>query len=420
MTMRLARHTIAPALLVLLLAGGGFWWYTHFERVPDKVHTGLQGKARDDPYLAAKRLLATSGIRVVEAGPGAPPGAKFDALPIAGTLLLGDRRHVLMTPARVQRLLAWIDGGGHLIVEAEYPGRPDPLLSALGLGRTDLMRPGPASKSPAEGIPAADEPSASRPRPARLPRPVITDVTPPGAGRVLKVEFGAYQSLSDPRNLAQWRAADETGLRLVSYGRGAGRVTAASNFDWLVYRGAGESDDPRLQPPHIGKYDNAELLVRLARQNPAHASGALRLAWGDDDVSTWSWLIEHAWMALLAAGAALALWLWRVAPRFGPLEAEAAPAEQRLIRHVEATGRFYWKHLSPGGVYATLHAAFMQRLTERRPGLARRANAERNAELAQLIGARPDAVTRALDAPVRGTGEFIRDTALLQRLTQKL
>ena len=52
--------------------------------------------------------------------------------------------------------------------------------------------------------------------------------------------------------------------------------------------------------------------------------------------------------------------------------------------------------------------------------LFRSASAERNAELAQLIGARPEAVARALDAPVRGTGEFIRDTALLQRLTQKL
>lgn len=420
MTIRLARQTIAPTLLVLLLGGGGLWWTINFERVPDRVYTGLQGKALDDPYLAAKRLLAASGIQVAETRPGAPPGAKFDGLPVAGTLLLGDRRHVLMTPARVQRLLAWIDGGGYLIVEAEYPGRPDPLLSALGLGRADLVRPRPASKSATEPKPDTDEPSASAPRRARLPQPVITDVVLPGAGRVLKVEFGAYQSLSDPKNLAQWRAADATGLRLVSYARGAGRVTAASNFDWLVYRGAGESDDPRLQPTHIGKFDNAELLVRLARQNPAHASGALRLVWGDDDVSTWSWLIEHAWMALLAACTLLALWLWRVAPRFGPLEAEAPPAEQRLIRHVEATGRFYWKHLSPSGVYATLHAAFMQRLAERRPGLARRASAERNAELAQLIGARPEAVARALDAPVRGTGEFIRDTALLQRLTQKL
>ena len=406
------RIPIVPAVISVLLTIAGVWWYANFERASERVHTGLQGKARDDPYLAAKRLLSASGIAVTETSASASASTKFDALPATGTLLLGDRRHLLMTPARVQKIVAWVDGGGHLIVEAEFPGRPDALLTALGLTRMDLVRPKPPANS-------APEPK-SEPRRTRRPPTMITEVGLPGEARPLKVEFGAYQSLGDPKSLAQWKAADPSGLRLVSFTRGAGRVTASSNLDWMIYRGTSDTDDPGRQPAHIGKFDNAELLVRLVRQNPAHAVSPLRLVWGDDEVSLWSWLTEHAWMAMAAACVLMVLWLWRVAPRFGPLEAEAAPAEQRLIRHVEATGRFYWKHLSPPAVYSTLHDAFMHRLAERRPGLAQRERGARNAELAQLVGARPEAVARALDAPVRSAGEFIRNTVLLQRLSQKL
>ena len=411
---------LVPAVVSVLLLIAGIWWYANFERVSERVHTGLQGKARDDPYLAAKRLMSASGIAVAEIGASASPGTKFDALPAGGTLLLGDRRHLLMTPARVSNILGWVGSGGHLIVEAEFPGRPDPLLTALGLTRMDLIRPKPAARSTAEPRAGADDEPKSAARMPRRPPTVITEVALPGDARALKVEFGAYQGLGDPKSLAQWKAADPSGLRLVSFTRGAGRVTAASNLDWMIYRGAGDTDEPGRQPVHIGKFDNAELLVRLVRQNPAHGGSPLRLVWGDDEVSLWSWLTEHAWMAMAAACVLLVLWLWRVAPRLGPLEAEAPPAEQRLIRHVEATGRFYWKHLSPTEVYSTLHAAFMHRLSERRPGLARRERGARNAELAQLVGARPEAVARALDAPVRNAGDFIRNTVLLQRLSQKL
>ncbi len=419
-----AQIPIVPAVTAVLLLIAGLWWYASFERVSERVHTGLQGKARDDPYLAAKRLLNASGIAVAETSAGASAGTKFDALPVGGTLLLGDRRHLLMTPARVSNILGWVDRGGHLIVEAEFPGRPDPLLTALGLTRMDLVRPKPAAKSSPEPESAQKADAEEGPRSAlhrtRRPPTVVTEVVLPGDARALNVEFGAYQGLGDPRSLAQWKAADPTGLRLASFTRGAGRVTAASKLDLMIYRCAGDKDDPGLQPANIGKFDNAELLVRLVRQNPGHAGSPLRLVWGDDEVSLWSWLTEHAWMAMAAAGVLLALWLWRVAPRFGPLEAEAPPAEQRLIRHVEATGRFYWKHLSPPEVYSTLHAAFIHRLAERRPGLAQRERGARNAELAQLVGARPEAVARALDAPVRTAGEFIRNTVLLQRLSQKL
>ena len=141
---------IAPALAVMLLIGAAVWWARNFERVPERTYVGLQGKARDDPYLAAKQLLQASGIAVSETAAAASAAAKFEQLPATGTLLLGDRRHVLMNPQRVEKLLAWVAAGGHLLVEAEFPGRPDPLLTALGLTRGELVRPARVAR-PAPG-----------------------------------------------------------------------------------------------------------------------------------------------------------------------------------------------------------------------------------------------------------------------------
>ncbi|MEO7727815.1 MAG: hypothetical protein ABIS45_11225, partial [Burkholderiales bacterium] len=115
-----------------------------------------------------------------------------------------------------------------------------------------------------------------------------------------------------------------------------------------------------------------------------------------------------------------ALGLWRVVPRFGPLMPETAPADQKLLSHLVAVGRFYWKHMQPVEIYARLRAAFLQRLTDRRPGIGRSSAAERNAQLALLAGVGADAVERARDQPARSVGELIRAAALLQRLSQKL
>jgi hypothetical protein len=161
-------------------------------------------------------------------------------------------------------------------------------------------------------------------------------------------------------------------------------------------------------------------MLRLVRLHPTHASAPMRLVWSRDDVSLWSWLMEYALLAMVSAAVLLLIWLWRVIPRFGPLVPELRPAEQKLSSHLEAAGHFYWKHLGPGEVYRKLSSVFMQRLSERRPGIATRKSSERNAELARLADVTEEAVSRALDHPTQGVAELVRNAVLLQRISQKL
>ena len=416
---------IVPSITIALMVAGGVWWLMNFERVSEPAYTGLTGAARDDPYLALRLLLKQSRIRLEEPAINARPAQKFDRLPAGGTLLLGDRRHVLMTPERVKQIVAWVEGGGHLIVEAEYPGRADPLLTAFGVARRGRTpRTAATDKAGADKADAnkdAAPPSALR-RPPRNAE--ITTLTFAGTERALNVEFNAYQNLDQPQAHPRagpfWVVTDRAGVRLVSGARGAGRISAISNFDFITYTGTRGIADEAAQPTHIGKHDHAEVILSLIRLQPTHASGALRLVWGNDELSLWDWLTEHAGFALISLGLLLGVWLWRVIPRFGPLEPEAPPAEQKLLSHLEASGRFYWKHMEPPEIYAKLRSAFILRLTERRPGIARRQADQRNAELARLIGARPEAVARALDLPAQSIGELVRNAVLLQRLSQKI
>lgn len=438
------RFSLPAFLAVALLIAGTVWWFVHFERVSQNAYVGLSGKAQQDPYLALRRLLKQSGLRLEEPEVHARPVKKFEQLPAGGTLLLGDRRHVLMTPERVKAITAWVESGGHLIVEAEYPGRADPLLAAFGLARAAPRRGGQPNTSPAAKADAKDEADAeskangtdasgAEAQNKPVPQPVpplpkrraarnaeITEVAFAGDSRAMNVEFNAYQHLTQPKIDGYWVVTDRAGVRLVSGARGKGRVTAISNFDFLTYRGSFDIKELSAQPTHLGKYDHAEMILKLIRLNPLYKTAALRLVWGDDEVSLWTWLAGHALLALASLAVLILLWLWRVVPRFGPLQPEAPPAEQKLLSHLEAAGRFYWKHMEPPEIYAKLRAAFVQRLKERRPGIAQRSADQRNAELARLIAARPEAVARALDAPARSVGELVRNAILLQRLSQKL
>lgn len=392
------RFPLVPVLAVLLAIGAAVWWWMNFEQVAETTYVGLSGKAKSDPHLAFKRLLAASGLPFEETAPTLTPDAAIAALPRGGVLLLQTRRDVLMTPARIEALLRWVSAGGHLIVAAEPVTRADPLLTQLGIVR-ELMR----------------APAAKGGKPGPLTRRIALPLA--GAARPLEIEMTAPIILK-ASHLAEWSADDAFGTRMLSQKRQAGRVTVAADLGWIAYRGTGGNPDPGRQPGHIGKLDHAEAIVALARLD-ARASG-VRLLGGGSALSLWVWLQENAWAALASLGMLLLLWLWRVVPRFGPLAAPETGGELRLSSHLEASGRFYRRHLPIEAIHQGLSRAFLQRLAERRPGIAARAARERNAELARMCGASPQAVARALDVPATSAGDFIRSAILIKRLEQAL
>jgi hypothetical protein len=326
---------IVPALVLGAIGLGVVWFFNTFERVPAKHWVGAKGEALRNPFLAAERFFERMGMRAAKVR-SLP---ELDALPANGVLLAPNGRQGFDAP-RIDRLLKWIDNGGHAIIEAERQGVPDPLLDALGIAR-----------------------EAARDSPKGTTREVVT------------------------------------------HKRGRGLVSVAASLHFA-------------RNASIGKDDNAEFLWNLATLSPASQA---RFLLQPRRLSLWTFLTENALPVLVTAGLLLAAWLWRIAPRFGPVAPDLPPARRRLLDHLRASGRYYWtKGLRSRLVVAARDAA-LRRIARAQPDFATASQAEKISRLSSLVKISEEEASRFLGAAgaMRGA-DFIRVAQHAQRVHSAL
>ena len=168
----------------------------------------------------------------------------------------------------------------------------------------------------------------------------------------------------------------------------------------------------------IGAQDHAELLWSVLSLTPGRE---LRFYFRPERLSLSGFLRENAAPALIAGGLLLALWLWSIAPRFGPVAPDAPPGRRRLLDHLRASGRYYWaKGLRSRLVVAARDAA-LRRVTRAQPDFSSAPQAERCARLATLAGISKEEAGRFMNAAgaMRGA-DFIRVTQHAQRIHKAL
>jgi len=363
----MSRTGLIVGVVLLALVGGGVWWWkATFVRVPDKVWVGPSGEARLRQFLAAERFAERMGVpaRELRSLPD------VDALAKDGVLLLPNRRQSL-DRQRMDRLLIWVQAGGHLIVEAEAYGVPDPLLDLLSVRRIQSAYRG---------------------------SPVVVQFA---GGRALSLPLQGRMSLEAPTGRLLLRGATDQAVYLASFTRGRGVVTATTSLGFA-------------RNLLIGEQDNAEALWRLMQLTPA---AHLAVYWQPARLSLWGFLTEHA-LAVLAAGAALLLmWLWRIAPRFGPVAPDAPPARRRLLDHLRASGRYYWALNLRERLLVAARDAALRRVLRVQPEFTTVKPQERAARLASLAGVGVDEAQRLLDAggTMRGA-QFIQVVHTAQRV----
>jgi hypothetical protein len=344
------------------------WFVSRFEHATVKEWVQPSGEARLRPFLAAERFATRMGLNATEVR----AAAKMQSLPQADVLLMPNRRQDL-DGGRISQILAWVDKGGHLIVEAELAGVPDPLLDRLGVKRESA-------------------------------RAVFKPLQVQHDRRKLDVQLAAALKLEVPAKtlLAAWSAQD---LKLATFERGAGIVTAAVSLEFARNR-------------RIGDFDHAALLWELLDFGNARE---LLIYVRPERLSLWRFLIENAAPVLAAGAALLALWLWRTGPRFGPIAPDPAPARRRLLDHLRASGRFYWAKDLRGRLVEAARDAALRRVARAQPDFPSAPPAERAERLAALAGLSREAVHRFLTAAgeLRGP-DFVRFTQSAQRLHSAL
>jgi hypothetical protein len=368
------RNTVlAAAGLVAVVALG--WIATRIESTTVKQPVGASGEARRNPFLAAQRLVARMGFTAREM----KSPLEFDQLPPRAVLLLPNRRQALTTEQHT-RVLGWVSRGGHLIFEAESVGVSDPLADALGV-RRERVDAKPAAKTGPVTLPHAPAPFEVRGLGSRL------RLVAPSAGVRARVE-------------TLW------GPQLLQLDRGAGLVTVATDLAFA-------------ENPLLGAADNADFLWQLVRSLPA--TRELLVFNRIERLSLWQWLIEHVLPVLVSGAALLALWLWRIGPRFGPVAADLPPARRRLLDHLRASGRFYWKNEGRARLVEAAREACLARVARAQPGFASLQPGERIALLVGFAGVSQAEATRLLEpGDVQRGAEFIALMRTLQHVHARL
>jgi len=348
---------VMTALVAAIIAALIAWFMRSIEWVETDVPTPARGEAARDRFYVAKQLARRLGASVTTVH-------DLERMPPVGaTLLIGSRRWS-MFPGREAALRRWVDAGGRLVVlqsawsaEGETP-RWVPMRSA------PLRRDGPAA--PASAAAAA----ASAPRDidaflALLAKGAPCDdfVEPewidPAFGAARHYRLCGQQIRVLHAAAPTWLLRSSEGAVAARVGYGRGDITANA-LD--------------------GSFDNRALV----RDDGALAFAAmLQLREGDTvwffDEETRARFLSLLWdrgaPALLLAGAAIMLLLWRSGTRFGPLLADTARARRSVGEQVRRTAAF----IAAGGG-AALHRASVRALEEE----ARRSIAG----YATLLGAR--------------------------------
>jgi len=373
------------ALAVLL----GAWLSTHLVQMPVDEWTPPGKEARLNPYLALERFMTAMGRPLIRGS-----AASLDELPPGGVLLLDSHRRAQLSVARRTRLLAWVEQGGYLIVSPEGPGVEDPLLAFFKVNCN---------------CQAEDEkPQAAGSGGNKAAPPESISVSIPGAARPLAADF-FYTRLRAGDIPPEWRAgAPKQSDQILHFRHGAGQVTMVGSLNNF------------FDNQHISHRDHAELLWTLLRNYQPDPARPVILITRLGGVTLWQWLGETAWTATLSGAALIALWLWAVIPRFGPIRPEPPPGRRELREHLTAIGRYVWR---VGGLAHWLEIAresCRARLALRHPGLLALPPEEQARALADLTHHPASLIAAALHQPALSPQSFTLALRTLRNLERTL
>ena len=366
------------AAVVILSALGFQWFFTHFEAREIKVPDSRKGEARYNPLYASKLFLNEMGIR---ASSRTLPEILRD-LPSGKDTIVIDNEHHYTKPEQLITLLDWVRQGGHLFLRPslsndieEGETLTDPLLETQGISARFSTR----------NI-TEDETVELR----------IEHPKPP---RSLHIHFQEVLQLLGEQ-ASDIAIFDDNGTHLIQRNLGAGQLSILSDMSFM------DNDN-------IGEYDHAEALWQLLHWNQTDP-GTVWLIHTEKVTPLWQLIWQNAKPLLLIALLAFIAWVYRMSQRFGPQEPIAPPARRRLMEHIEASGRHYWRNHSADRLLQSTRQALLQRLNQTHPGWSLWEPAAQEKYLAETMGITADQMNSLLhDALPHSKDAF---TQLIQQL----
>ncbi|OQX30818.1 MAG: hypothetical protein B0D96_06645 [Candidatus Sedimenticola endophacoides] len=408
-------------LLALLVCAGlgwyGVWFFDNHERHSRKIRVDVSPQARRNPLLAAERYLLRGGV----AAESVSGRELIERLPPPSDTLVLRRLPRALDEARLEGLIEWLRAGGYLVLtpsgfwSEEEPGHP--LLEELGVRLVDgcavtgdsaeeeVMTEVDAVADPDAGCDCTCQEEAGD----EVLDDVADDEEEAGYEQTLieveqqfdplTVQFRKGRYLIDSEGLADVSAGSEAGLHLLRYRLEQGAVYVLSDLELFDNR-------------RIGKHDHAYLLSILTE-----GSRKVWLHYSLDMPGLPSLLWERAPFVLSALGVLLLLFGWRLRHTTGPRLPAGGRGRRNLIEHIDAAAAHTWRCAGAGGLFSGNRDALELAWRRHHPLLNRMERRARCEWIGERSGVAANAVERALYGAVERDQDFIRATAVLQRLT---
>ena len=416
---------IAMAVLAAAIAG----WVVHETRwVEIVVDEDERGAAAADPAYTLRRIMEASGATL-------ETRTSLEPLPPPNATLLLNSSFWNIFPGRAERLKAWVQNGGHLVVQGMHENADKdlrwlPISFVVPKPRRPASAPGdvvgatlpPAKDADADKTPATrpehDEPfdhpfkgahrgqwggcqdfreTTTTPEPAYQPGRVYRGCTIVRAVRAVNPATPAWSLVDGKQGVLAMR---------VPYGRGS--VTGVSFLAVLDNRS-------------LLQADNGLIVSAILQAEPGRA------VWIVEDESREAlplWMWHEARTPTLLILAAVLLSLWRLLPRFGPREAVAPQARRSMGEQVSGTGQFI-AGADPRALHDATKTAFEAVGRARIDGWPGRDDAGRVAALADALAPAVTldqaALLAALTPPPSATpGQILAAIAVIEQARRTL
>ncbi|WP_411833756.1 DUF4350 domain-containing protein [Pseudoxanthomonas mexicana] len=391
---RRLRIGLIVAALAIMAAIAVFWFLRNHERVEQTLYLPARGEAGYNPLYALRQALRVDGVEAVSR-------QRLDldaqALAPADTLLIFQDPGALR-PHEIERLLAWVERGGHLLVRTPPPRRgrdaapPPELLLRLGV----------------ETMPDSA---------------TCEDFQVEGQEHHVEFCDGQRFRLRDVEPELIWGNLRDGHVhaRLV---HGQGRVDVLADFDFLVNekphgRFALIADPTR--PPEGGLRDVPHQALARQALAPNYGRGTIHLVYAARMPSLLQRVLGEGWPVWLPLLLALLAWLWARMQRFGPLLPSPAAERRSLLEHVRASGEHLFRYRRGALLHAAVRQAFLARLRRRDPLAAALAGGAQIEAIAARLGVPADGVRRALQTPAAHDRVAFRDRiSILIQLRNRL
>lgn len=377
---------IFSLLLAGLIGWGVQWFLENFEQKTWETRTEVSPQARRNPLLAAERFLSRLGV----ASESISGRDRLLSLPKEPGLLLVNHLGLSLPPEREKALLDWVRRGGSLVItpgqewDQEQESGGNHLLDELGVR---------LSISHSDSEDAGDEESDSKIEPIAI--------NFPGYYQPIEIEFNPARLLVDAKGTAEWgarREGREDGYHLLQYNLGKGRLTVLSDNDFLSNDAIGKRDHALLLGLLVNGHDRAWLLYS------SNMPSLLYLLW------------RYATQLVISVVGLLLLLLWRMTQSSGPRLESSETARRNLMEHLRAAADYAWHTDRARRMFQASRSAIDQEWHRRHPILGQLEPAEKCEWIAERTGLAPRAVESALYADYAGEQEFIKMSAVLQKL----